>query len=246
LMLLLLLLLLLGIELCAPHVHFVLHSLLGKEVRVAKGMDLRLEERGHGWVLIGHCLRIGNNYGTLELLLLLLLLLLWSRARVAMGDRLGNARKLLGSCQWVCKVVGACVFEHGDVLCYGNPEVLKVVGGVGKRWAVVVFGIVEGIVGMRTHLILFFRDRSEGFELAVENHGETVTTGRLFDTGDASAVSPLVELAAEGVGLEFEGTKLAGGEGTVAAGCVDVSDRGVDNGRLGRTANLREVREQSG
>ena len=40
--------------------------------------------------------------------------------------------------------------------------------------------------------------------------------------------------------------KLSGSEGAMAAGCVDVSNGGVDDGRSGQAANLGQVGQKTG
>jgi len=83
-------------------------------------------------------------------------------------------------------------------------------------------------------------------EVAGEDEGERIRAGRLFDAGKARALPPLVDLAAEGVGLLAEEAELTCSEHPVAARGVNVRDGGVDDRGLGRAADLREVREESG
>ena len=85
---------------------------------------------------------------------------------------------------------------------------------------------------------------AEDLDLTAEDHLESLAADGLVDAGKARAVAPFVELAAEGVGLELEETELAGSEGAVPAGRVDVGDGGVDDGRLGGAADLGEVGEE--
>ena len=57
---------------------------------------------------------------------------------------------------------------------------------------------------------------AEDLDLAAEDHLEGLTADGLVDAGKAGAVTPLVELAAEGIGLELEEAELAGSKSTNA------------------------------
>lgn len=78
-------------------------------------------------------------------------------------------------------------------------------------------------------LVVDTRDGSEDLDFAAQNKGEAIAADGLLNTREIGTVSPFVELAAEGVGLEFEKSKLARSEKAVTARGVDVRDGGVDN-----------------
>lgn len=86
----------------------------------------------------------------------------------------------------------------------------------------------------------------ECVHLPADDDGEGLGSHRLFDAGESSTVAPFVELAAEGVRLGLDETELAGGEHAVTTRGVDVRDGAVDDARLGRAADLRQVREEGG
>jgi hypothetical protein len=84
----------------------------------------------------------------------------------------------------------------------------------------------------------------DDLELRAEDDAEAVAADGLFDAGDPAALAPLVELAAEGVCLDLEEAEFPRGEEAVALGGVDVCDGGVDDGGLGRAADLGQVGEE--
>jgi len=86
----------------------------------------------------------------------------------------------------------------------------------------------------------------DDLELARDNHGEAVTADGFFDAGDTSALTPLIELAAEGIGFDLEHAELAGGKEAVSARGMDMGDGGVDNGGFRRAADLGKVGEEGG
>jgi hypothetical protein len=95
-------------------------------------------------------------------------------------------------------------------------------------------------------VIFLARDSSNNFELAAENHGESVASNWLFDSRDTGAVAPFVDLTAKGVCFMFEHAELAGGEHSVTTRGMNVSNRGVDDRRLGGTTDLGKIWQESG
>ena len=126
----------------------------------------------------------------------------------------------------------------------GAAEVVLVVqGGDALHGRKVV---LAEAVAVLVAVLLLNRAGGEDLDLAREDHLEGLAADGLVDAGKAGAIAPLVELTAERVGLELEKAELARSECAVPAGRVDVGDRRVDDGGLGRTADLGEVGEEGG
>ena len=87
---------------------------------------------------------------------------------------------------------------------------------------------------------------TEDLDLSTEDHLETLVSNGLVHPWEASAASPFVEFATEGVGFLLEIPEFTGGEETVTTRGVDVGDGAVDDGRLAGATDLGEVGEQSG
>ena len=94
----------------------------------------------------------------------------------------------------------------------------------------------EGTETVFVIIIVHFDARAHGrgndLELARHDHGKGVGASRLIDSGNASPVTPFVDLPPKSVRLLLEETELAGGQETVATGSMNMSDRRVDNGRF--------------
>jgi hypothetical protein len=171
-------------------------------------------------------------------------MLLQDRGTAELSDVLGRTiveRNLGGR---VAKRVG--IFEQGKVLRHGVPQIIDVIGRMRKWWSEIVLGFIVAIKVMSSHVFLFFRERSECFQLTAEDHSEAIAAEGLLHTGNVSAIAPIVHFAAESVAFGFESAKLTSGESSMTAGGVDVGDRGVDDGGLGRATNLRQVGKESG
>lgn len=149
----------------------------------------------------------------------------WSSS--ACGDRRG----VNGSCL-------KCV--HGKLVFVDGPIATDVSSVRGVCTALHAVVIIVRIICAGT------RDTDNDFEFGPYYHGEAVTPDGLLDTGNTSTFTPLIELAAEGVCLEFEKAELTGGEETMAAGGMDVGDGRVDYGGLGGASDLGKIREKCG
>jgi hypothetical protein len=95
-------------------------------------------------------------------------------------------------------------------------------------------------------LLVHSGDGGQDFNLTIENHREGLTTDGFLDTMVVGTITPLIKLPAEGISFKLQETKLTRSHGAVATRGMDVSDRRIDNCRLGRAANLGKIGKESG
>lgn len=95
-------------------------------------------------------------------------------------------------------------------------------------------------------VVLLSRDSGNHLELTTENHGKTIASDRLFDGRNTGTITPLVDFTAKSVRFMFEHAELAGREHSVAAGSMYVGNGRIDDGGLGRTTDLGQIRQKGG
>jgi len=135
----------------------------------------------------------------------------------------GNARHL----------VSLFIFIEAHVVCGTTAD-----GGE------LVVTLVVTIVVLST-LLIVVSDGSEDFDLTTENHGEAFSANRFFDKRETRAGPPFVEFTTESISFNFQTAEFARSKLSMSARGVDVSDGGINNRRLGRASDLRQIGEES-
>jgi len=113
----------------------------------------------------------------------------------------------------------------------------KVVGSITADGGELVVTLVVVIVVLAV-LLIVVRDGGKNFDFTTENHGEALSANGFLDKREIGAAPPFIEFTTKSVGFGFQTAEFARSEKSMTTRGVDVSDRRIDDGGLGRASNL--------
>ncbi len=140
--------------------------------------------------------------------------------------------------QRIAGIVVCMLSWHAVGESVGRPEhcnsgILQIVETAVGHWGMRHMSVILiAIVATIAHFVIFFLagNGSDNLEFSGDNHGESFAADGFLDARNAGAVVPIIQFPAQLISFVLQGTELAGCVYAMAAGGVDVGNRGVDNG----------------